>query len=128
MTFAPGMIDAHTHLFLQGEDPAEGGYDVQLLKYPLAYRAARATVAARRALEQGFTTVRDVETEGAGYGDVGLKMAINEGRIPGPRIFASTRAISTTGGYNPEGYAPEITIPQGAQLGDGPVELPRIAR
>ena len=81
------MIDAHTHVFLQGEEPSEGGYDVQLLKYPLAYRAARATVAARRALEQGFTTIRDVETEGAGYGDVGIKRAIDEGHIPGPRMF-----------------------------------------
>src|SRR5207244_9402320 len=86
-TVLPGMIDAHTHIFLQGEDPAVGGYDVQLLKYPLSYRAARAAVSARRALEQGFTTIRDVETEGAGYGDVGIKMAINEGRIPGPRMF-----------------------------------------
>ena len=83
-TVLPGLIDAHTHVFLQGEDPAEGGYDVQLLKQPLAYRAARATVAARRALEQGFTTIRDVETEGAGYGDVGIKRAIDEGLIPGP--------------------------------------------
>src|SRR3954447_3331000 len=66
MTVMPGLIDSHTHIFLQGEDPAEGGYDVQLLKYPLAYRAARATVSAKRALDQGFTTVRDVETEGAG--------------------------------------------------------------
>ena len=128
MTVMPGMIDTHTHLFLQGEDPAEGGYDVQLLKYPLAYRAARATVAARRALEQGFTTLRDVETEGAGYGDVGLKMAINEGRIPGPRLFVVTRAISTTGGYNLEGYAPEIEVPKGAQLIDGPVEARKAAR
>ena len=104
----PGLIDAHTHIFLQGEEPAEGGYDVQLLKYPLAYRAARATVSARRALEQGFTTIRDVETEGAGYGDVGIKQAIEEGHIPGPRMFVSTRAISTTGGYHLEGYAPEI--------------------
>jgi len=128
MTVLPGMIDTHTHLFLQGEDPAEGGYDVQLLKYPASYRAARAVVAARRALEQGFTTIRDVETEGAGYGDVGLKMAINEGRIPGPRIFASTRAISTTGGYNLEGYAPEVTVPKGAQLIDGPVEARKAAR
>src|SRR6185369_15730999 len=127
-TVLPGMIDTHTHLFLQGEDPAEGGYDVQLLRYPLAYRAARATVAARRALEQGFTTIRDVETEGAGYGDVGIKMAVNEGRIPGPRIFASTRAISTTAGYNLEGYAPEITVPKGAQLIDGPVEARKAAR
>src|SRR5256886_4518942 len=128
MTVMPGMIDSHTHLFLQGEDPAEGGYDVQLLKYPLAYRAARATVAARRALEQGFTTLRDVETEGAGYGDVGLKMAINEGRIPGPRLFVVTRAIATTGGSNLEGYAPEIEVPKGAQLVDGPVEARKAAR
>src|SRR5436309_14227130 len=128
MTVLPGMIDAHTHIFLQGEEPAEGGYDIQLLKYPASYRAARATVAARRALEQGFTTIRDVETEGAGYGDIGIKMAINEGRIPGPRIVACTRAISTTGGYNLEGYAPEITVPKGAQIVDGPVEARKAAR
>src|SRR5882672_1642455 len=108
VTVLPGLIDTHTHIFLQGEDPAEGGYDIQLLKYPLAFRAARATVSVRRALEQGFTTIRDVETEGAGYGDVGIRMAINEGRIPGPRMYVVTRAISTTGGYNLEGYAPEI--------------------
>jgi imidazolonepropionase-like amidohydrolase len=128
MTVLPGMIDAHTHIFLQGEDPAEGGYDIQLLKYPIAYRAARAVVAVRRALEQGFTTLRDVETEGAGYGDVGIKMAINEGRIPGPRLFVVTRAISTTGGYNLEGYAPEIEVPKGAQLIDGPIEARKAAR
>jgi imidazolonepropionase-like amidohydrolase len=128
MTVMPGLIDTHTHIFLQGEDPAEGGYDVQLLKHPLAYRAARAAVSARRALEQGFTTIRDVETEGAGYGDVGIKQAINEGRIPGPRMFVVTRAISTTGGYNLEGYAPEIEVPKGAQIIDGPVEARKAAR
>jgi imidazolonepropionase-like amidohydrolase len=128
MTVLPGLIDTHTHIFLQGEDPAEGGYDVQLLKYPLAYRAARAAVSARRALEQGFTTIRDVETEGAGYGDVGIRMAINEGRIPGPRMFVVTRAISTTGGYNLEGYAPEIEVPKGVQIIDGPVEARKAAR
>ncbi len=128
MTVMPGLIDSHTHIFLQGEDPAEGGYDAQLLKHGLAYRAARATVSARRALEQGFTTIRDVETEGAGYGDIGIKQAIDEGRIAGPRIFACTRAISTTGGYNLEGYAPEIVVPKGAQLIDGPVEARKAAR
>src|SRR6516164_9767871 len=127
-TILPGLIDCHTHIFLQGEVPAAGGYDVQLLKFPASYRAARAVVAARRALEQGFTTIRDVETEGAGYGDVGIKQAINEGYIPGPRMFVVTRAISTTGGYNPEGYAPEITVPKGAQLIDGPVEARKAAR
>src|SRR5579872_3640341 len=128
MTVLPGMIDAHTHIFLQGEDPDEGGYDIQLLKYPLAYRAARATVSARRALEQGFTTIRDVETEGAGYGDVGIQRAINEGIIPGPRMFVATRAISSTGGYQLEGYAPEITVPKGAQIIDGPVEARKATR
>jgi imidazolonepropionase-like amidohydrolase len=128
VTVLPGLIDTHTHIFLQGEDPAEGGYDIQLLKYPSSFRAARATVAARRCLEQGFTTIRDVETEGAGYGDIGIKMAINEGYIPGPRILASTRAISVTGGYPLEGYNPDIAVPKGAQLGDGPVELRKITR
>lgn len=129
-TVLPGLIDTHTHIFLQGEDPAEGGYDVQLLKYPLAYRAARAAVAARRALEQGFTTLRDLETEGAGYGDVGIQQAINEGHIPGPRLFVVTRAISTSGGYPLEGYAPEIEfdLPKGVQIVDGPVEARKAAR
>ncbi len=127
-TVLPGLIDAHTHIFLQGEVPSEGGYDIQLLKYPLAFRAARATVSARRALEQGFTTIRDMETEGAGYGDVGIKMAIERGYIPGPRIFASTRAISTTGGYPLEGYAPEIEVPKGVQIVDGPVAARKAAR
>ena len=128
VTVMPGLIDTHTHIFLQGEDPAEGGYDIQLLKPTSAYRAARATVSVRRALEQGFTTLRDVETEGAGYGDVGIKEAINDGFIPGPRLFVVTRAISTTGGYPLEGYNPDITVPKGAQLGDGPVELRKITR
>src|SRR5271155_2418523 len=121
-TVLPGFIDTHTHIFLQSEDPALGGYDAYLLKYPLAYRTARAVVSARQGLEQGFTTIRDLETEGAGYGDVGIKQAINEGFIPGPRMFVVTHAISTTGGYNLEGYAPEINVPKGAQIVDGPVE------
>jgi imidazolonepropionase-like amidohydrolase len=127
-TVLPGLIDSHTHIFLQGEDPAQGGYDANILKYPLAYRAVRAAVAARRALEQGFTTLRDVETEGAGYGDVGIKMAIEEGYVPGPRLFVATRAISTTGGYMLEGYAPELDMPKGAQIVDGPVEARKAAR
>ena len=127
-TVLPGLIDAHTHIFLQGEEPDQGGYDVQLLKYPLTFRAARATVSVRRALEQGFTTLRDVETEGAGYGDVGIKQAIEGGYIPGPRLFVSTRAISSTGGYPLEGYAPEIEVPKGVQIIDGPVEARKAAR
>ena len=127
-TLLPGLIDCHTHIFLQGEGPAQGGYDANILNAPLALRAARATVAARRALEQGFTTLRDVETEGAGYGDVGIKQAIEQGYIPGPRLFVSTRAISTTGGYPLEGYAPELDMPKGAQIVDGPVEARKAAR
>src|SRR5437588_6323668 len=127
-TVLPGMIDSHTHIFLWGEDPAKGGYDENILKAGVALRAARATFACRRALEQGFTTIRDLETEGAGYGDIEIKQAIEEGTIPGPRIFGATRAISTTGGYNLEGYAPELEMPKGAQLVDGPVEARKAAR
>ena len=127
-TVLPGLIDSHTHLFLWGEDPAKGGYDANILKAGVALRAARATYAAKRALEQGFTTLRDVETEGAGYGDIGIKQAIEEGTIPGPRIFGATRGISTTGGYNLEGYAPELTMPKGVQIVDGPVEARKATR
>lgn len=128
LTVLPGLIDTHTHIFLQGEDPSAGGYDVQLLKYPASYRVARALVAARRALDQGFTAIRDMETEGAGYGDVGVKRAINEGIVPGPRMWISTVSISSTGGYPLEGYAPEITLPKGSQLIDGPIEARKAAR
>ena len=127
-TVLPGLIDSHTHIFLWGEDPEKGGYDVNILMAPFGLRAARATVAVRRALEQGFTTLRDVETEGAGYGDIGIKQAIEDGIIPGPRLFVATRAISTTGGYMLEGYAPELAMPKGAQIADGPVEARKAAR
>jgi imidazolonepropionase-like amidohydrolase len=127
-TVLPGLIDAHTHIFLWGENPAKGGYDANILKAGIALRAARATFACRRALEQGFTTLRDLETEGAGYGDVEIKQAIAEGTIPGPRLFVVTRAISTTGGYNLEGYAPELQMPKGAQIIDGPIEARKAAR
>src|SRR5882762_10272438 len=127
-TVLPGLIDAHTHIFLWGEDPAKGGYDVNILKAGIALRTARATYAVRRALEQGFVALRDLETEGAGYGDIEIKQAIEEGTIPGPRIFGATRAISTTGGYNLEGYAPELEMPKGVQIVDGPVEARKAAR
>jgi len=90
-TVLPGLIDSHTHIFLWGEDPAKGGYDANILKAGIALRAARATYACRRALEQGFTTIRDLETEGAGYGDVEIKQAIEEGTIP-DRGFLLRRA------------------------------------
>ena len=127
-TVLPGLIDSHTHLFLWGEDPAKGGYDANILNAGISLRAARATYAAKRALEQGFTTIRDLETEGAGYGDVEIKQAIEEGTIPGPRVFGATRAISTTGGYPLEGYAPELLMPKGVQIIDGPVEARKAAR
>ena len=127
-TVLPGLVDAHTHIFLWGEEPAKGGYDANILKAGIALRAARATYACRRALEQGFTTLRDVETEGAGYGDVEIREAIEEGTIPGPRLFCSTRGISTTAGYNLEGYAPELAMPKGVQIIDGPVEARRATR
>ena len=127
-TALPGLIDAHTHIFLWGEEPAKGGYDANILKAGISLRAARATYACRRALEQGFTTLRDVETEGAGYGDVEIREAIEEGTIPGPRLFCSTRGISTTAGYNLEGYAPELSMPKGVQIIDGPVEARKATR
>src|SRR5947208_17152349 len=111
-TVLPGLIDSHTHIFLWGEDPKKGGYDANILKAGIALRAARATFAARRALEQGVTTLRDVETDGAGYGDVEIKQGIEEGTIPGPRLHCATGAISSTGGYNLEGYAPELEMPR----------------
>ena len=101
-TVLPGFIDLHTHVLLNGDITAED-YDQQLLKESIPYRAILGARNARIALDHGFTTIRDVETEGAGYGDVEIKQAIEEGTIPGPRIFASTRAIPTTGGYNLEG-------------------------
>ena len=127
-TVLPGLIDSHTHIFLWGEDPAKGGYDTNILRAGAALRAARATYACKRALEQGFTTLRDVETEGAGYGDVEIKEAIEEGTIPGPRLFCSTRGISSTAGYGLEGYAPELVMPKGVQIIDGPVEARKAAR
>jgi imidazolonepropionase-like amidohydrolase len=127
-TVLPGLIDAHTHIFLWGENPEKGGYDANILQAGIALRAARATFACRRALEQGFTTLRDLETEGAGYGDVEIKQAIAEGTIPGPRLFVATRGISSTGGYNLEGYAPELQMPKGVQIIDGPVEARKAAR
>lgn len=114
MTVMPGLIDCHTHMFLHGI-----AYDDALLKKSLQYRAIWAAVAARKTLLAGFTTIRDLETEGAGYGDAALRDAINDGLVAGPRMQCATRALSVTGGYTPYGYSSDVEIPRGAQIADG---------
>jgi hypothetical protein len=101
------LIDTHTHVLLQGDITA-ADYDEQLLKQSTAYRAILGTRSVRRALDYGFTTIRDLETEGAGYADVDLKKAINSGVIPGPRMKVATRAMDVTGAYPLVGYSPEF--------------------
>src|SRR5437016_9581019 len=117
-TCLPGLIDTHTHVLLQGDITA-ADYDEQLLKQSPEYRTILATVNARRALEYGFTTIRDIETEGAGYADVDVKKAINTGVIPGPRMQVATRAMDVTGAYPLLGYAPNVSVPHGVQVVDG---------
>ncbi|MGH7719840.1 MAG: metal-dependent hydrolase family protein, partial [Gemmatimonadaceae bacterium] len=123
LTLLPGLIDTHTHLFLTGED-----YATQLLRYSTPYRTIAAVAAAKRALEYGFTTIRDLETEGAMYADVDVKTAIERGLIPGPRMLVATRALAPTGMYPLNGYSWEITVPAGAQLVDGVDDLRRAVR
>ena len=118
-TCLPGLIDTHTHVLLQGDITA-ADYDEQLLRQSPEYRAILATVNARRALDYGFTTIRDLETEGAGYADVDVKKAINNGVIPGPRMQVATRALDVTGAYPLLGYAPNVPVPHGVQVVDGP--------
>jgi imidazolonepropionase-like amidohydrolase len=117
-TCLPGLIDTHTHTLLQGDITA-ADYDEQLLKESTAYRAILGTRSVRLMLGYGFTTIRDLETEGAGYADVDLKNAINKGIIPGPRMKVATRAMDVTGAYPLSGYSPEITVPHGVQIVDG---------
>jgi len=125
MTLLPGLIEGHSHLLLHPYD--ETGWNDQVLREPLALRVARATAAARATLMAGITTERDLGTEGAGYADVGIKQAIAEGIIPGPRLLVSTRAIVTTGSYGPKG-APELPLPLGAETADGHDDLIRVVR
>jgi imidazolonepropionase-like amidohydrolase len=126
MTLLPGLIDAHSHLLLHPYN--EATWNDQVLKEPYALRVCRATNHARRTLLAGFTTLRDLGTEGAAYGDVGLKQAIQEGIVPGPRLLVVTRAIVATGSYGPKGFAPEFHIPQGAEEADGHDALIRVVR
>ena len=126
-TVLPGLIDAHTHVLLQGDITAEE-YDVQLLKESLPYRALRASAACRSALMNGFTALRDLETEGAMYTDVDLKRAIGNGVIPGPRLFVATRAFSATGMYPLSGYSWELKLPEGVQIVDGVADIRKAVR
>jgi imidazolonepropionase-like amidohydrolase len=119
-TCMPGLIDVHTHVFLQ-QDAISPDYDGQLLKQSVAFRTIRAVRSAALALEHGFTTVRDLETEGAGYADVDLRNAINLGIVPGPTMQVAGRALDVTGAYPLEGYAPELepVLPHGVEVVDG---------
>jgi imidazolonepropionase-like amidohydrolase len=126
-TVLPGLIDNHTHIMLNG-DITVADYDEQLLKESIPYRAIRATVNVRTALMHGFTTMRDLETEGAMYADVDVKTAINRGIIPGPRLFVSTRSFAPTGFYPLLGYSWEIKVPKGVQEVDGADNIRRAVR
>ncbi len=126
-TVLPGLADCHTHILLQGDITA-ADYDEQLLKESIPYRTIRATVAVRTALLNGFTVMRDLETEGAMYADVDVKTAINRGVIPGPRMFVSTRAFSATGMYPLLGYSWELKMPEGVQIVDGADNIRRAVR
>jgi imidazolonepropionase-like amidohydrolase len=117
-TVLPGLMDCHTHILLNG-DVLPQDYDDQLLKESIAYRAVLAARNARVALDHGFTTLRDLETEGAMYADVDVKQAINRGEIPGPRMIVSTRAMAPTGMYPLQGFSWELELPHGVQIVDG---------
>jgi imidazolonepropionase-like amidohydrolase len=116
-TLLPGLIEAHSHVLLHPY--SETPWNDQVAHESLSLRVARATNHLRNTLQAGFTTIRDLGTEGAGYADVGLKQAVQQGIIPGPRMFVVTRAIVATGSYGPKGYASEWRVPQGAEEADG---------
>ena len=116
-TILPGMIEGHCHLLLHPYD--ETSWNDQVLRESLAERIARATIHARKTVEAGFTTVRDLGTEGAGYADIGLKQAIEKGVITGPRMWCAGPAMVATGSYGPKGFADQVDVPQGAIEVDG---------
>src|SRR5262245_42648335 len=123
-TLLPGLIEAHSHVLLHPYN--ETSWDDQVMHESLALRVARATNHLRNTLMAGFTTVRDLGTEGAGYADVGLKQAVAQGIIPGPRMIVVTRAIVATGSYGPKGFTSEYEVPQGAEEADGMDGLTRV--
>lgn len=127
-TLIPGLMDLHSHLFLHPYN--ETLWDDQVLKETPTYRALRAAVQAKATLEAGFTTLRDLGTEGVGAADVPLRKAINDGLIPGPRLFVATKAIVATGSYGParKNYNPEAELPQGAQEASGVAEVVKAVR
>jgi imidazolonepropionase-like amidohydrolase len=125
-TVLPGLIDAHSHVLLHPY--SETPWNDQVARETQSLRVARATNHLRATLQAGFTTIRDLGTEGAGFADVGLKQAVEQGIIPGPRMIIVTRAIVATGSYGPTGYAAEWTVPQGAEEADGVDALIRVVR
>jgi len=126
LTLLPGLIEAHSHVLLHPY--SETVWNDQVAKESLSLRVARATNHLRNTLQAGFTTIRDLGTEGADYADVGLKQAVQQGIIPGPRMLVVTRAIVATGSYGPKGYASEWRVPQGAEEADGIDSLTRVVR
>ena len=125
-TLTPGLIEGHSHIFLHPYN--ETKWDDQVLHEPLALRTARAVVHVRKTLMAGFTTERDLGTEGAGYADVGIKQAINQGIIPGPRLLVATKANVARGAYGPKGFEPGVKVPQGAEEVNGADEMRAAAR
>lgn len=125
-TLMPGLVEGHSHILLHPYN--ETPWNDQVAREGLALRAARAVNHLRATLAAGFTTVRDLGTEGAGYADVELKEAVAQGIVPGPRVLASTRAIVATGAYGPKGFAPEWRVPQGAEEAGGIDSLTRVVR
>ncbi|MGN6124147.1 MAG: amidohydrolase family protein [Sphingomonas oligoaromativorans] len=125
-TLLPGLIEGHSHLFLHPYN--ERSWNDQVLHEPLALRTARATVHARDTLMAGFTSERDLGTEGAGFADVGLKQAIDQGIVPGPRLLVATKAIVAEGAYGPKGFEPGLHVPQGAQEVSGVDDIVRAVR
>lgn len=126
LTLLPGLIEAHSHVLLHPYN--ETVWNDQVLKESLALRVARATTHVRDTLQSGVTTIRDLGTEGAGYADVAIKHAIDQGIIPGPRMLVATRAIVATGSYGPKGFAPSFDVPLGAEPADGVDDLTRVVR